>query len=83
MRSLILVGSSLLLLGAFVFTRGAGWSFGYMIPGGFIGFLGLVVLGLAAAAATAPSARKSKLVRPRRRAITPRPGRMRRVPVSV
>lgn len=82
MRTLILVGSSLLLFGIFVFTRGSGWSFGYMIPGGIVGFAGVLVLALAAAAATAPSARRIKAVRPRRRVITPRPGRMRRVPVS-
>ena len=83
MRVLILVGSFLLLLGSFVFTRGGSWAYGYMISGGFIGLAGLAALGLAAAAATAPAASGVKPVRSRRRSITARPGKMRRIPVSV
>jgi hypothetical protein len=44
MRTSKLLGVLLLVGGLFVFTRGTGWHVGYMAIGGFLGFVGMLLL---------------------------------------
>lgn len=60
MRVLSPIGSSLLLLGAYVFTSGDSGSTRYMIPGGCIALAGVVVLALAAILDPVPDKRASE-----------------------
>lgn len=71
MRLFLLVGTLLIAVGAFVFSRGTTWHFGFMIPGVLIaGMGGLVVcLGM--------SAQRKPVAKCLRRGIAARVGRNR------